>query len=76
MTETTGWQKIETAPKDGSKILVPYPLWENGNYTNTPDTYQISIVHWNGVGWDAGGWMLHESVTHWMPLPALPEPPK
>lgn len=68
----TDWQPINTAPKDGSKILVPYPIWRPENSTPTPDEFDVVIVHWNGRGWDIGGWMLHEDPHVWM---ARPEPP-
>jgi len=69
------WQPIETAPKDGTTILV------------CDAAKQISLVNWEYVtgyentnigpdGWrsdacrDFGGF---EDPTHWMPLP---EPPR
>lgn len=65
------WQPIETAPKDGTCILL-HRRWPNG---------------WNeriSAFWDAGGWVVaggeewelpetEVSFTAWMPLP---EPPK
>ena len=59
------WQPIETAPKDGTKILA----WEFDDYT----------IAWWGVstgGWY--GWMFSDDwircyPTHWQPLPAPPE---
>lgn len=67
------WQPIETAPKNGSEILVRYGE-------------TVSVVHWDedaaemydGVGWrDIGdmGWggTVGLEPTHWTPLP---EPPK
>jgi hypothetical protein len=58
-----GWEPIETAPRDGTLILVcragdkDWPLrcrrWQDS--------------HWRG--WDA------EDATHWMPLPAPPAQP-
>jgi hypothetical protein len=69
----TSWQPIETAPKDGTRILA---LTEIG----------ITIIHWGrvepfgtedewttdsvGPGYSFGP----ERVTHWMPLPAPPLP--
>ena len=73
-----GWQPIETAPKDGTFLL----LWEQ--YSTNP-----FIGSWLGTRWtvshehvDAeGGWdganvvdALSMPVTHWMPLPAAPGP--
>lgn len=58
------WQPIETAPKDGTRILVPYPLRSG---------YEVLIVKWNGCGWDSDSfWMLHEEPARWMPLPPPP----
>ena len=76
----TKWQPIETAPKDGTKILLysktlPY-------YTN-----HMAVGFWNEipnseyyVGWASGmsrGFVDADEeitqVTHWMPLP---NPPK
>jgi hypothetical protein len=64
------WQPIETAPKDGTDIMVYVGVFE-------PD---YAVAHWNGEFWD----MLPEELeaddysrafgqpTHWM---HLPEPP-
>jgi hypothetical protein len=74
----TGWQPIETAPKDGTFILGAY--FYNGH---EPD---YSIVRWNKKDWlgycDGDRSILsqgdtytdyHEPFcTHWMPLPAAP----
>lgn len=66
------WQPIATAPKDGTRILVPYPVFKNNSLT--PDHHVIYTVRWEGVGWVSDfAWMLHEDPTRWMPLPAPPE---
>lgn len=72
------WQPIQTAPKDGTAIL----LWEQ--YSTNP-----FVGYWQDGGWNAclehveahGGWdgaiavgLIVMPVTHWMPLP--PEPTK
>jgi len=58
------WQPIETAPKDGTSVLV----YDEGI---------IVISHWIGESDDMLGWwdngIMDPSPTHWMPLP---EPPK
>lgn len=66
------WRPIESAPKDGTWILVPYPIWEQGNNTPTPSLFDVVRVKWNGRGWDVSGWMLHEEPHVWQ---LLPEPP-
>ncbi len=80
-SERVGWQPIETAPKDGTLILLYRPL---AGRTNDP---VIAIKR--GVPRDTGCW--EETVphgmddsnytdgcckaTHWMPLPAAPVQP-
>lgn len=63
------WQPIETAPKDGSKLLG----WEppDSIYTS-PVLY--AVCWWSGNGWvrDGDDFDLVVEPTHWMPLP---EPP-
>ncbi len=62
------WQLIETAPRDGTEILIFGPG-------------QMSVARWANThlrgGWAVytdHGWYGFESyATHWMPLP---EPPK
>lgn len=69
----SGWQPIETAPKDGSEILL-------GGCKHGPD---IRIGGWGGgrylgiskgyePDWSAGGDYGFEP-THWMPLPEAPQ---
>jgi len=58
------WQPIETAPKDGSRILLA-------------GKYSIAIGAWGGTRpacWKenvSNGRSLY-GTTHWMPLPELP----
>lgn len=79
------WQPIETAPKDGTKIIgwnaefgarqtkmnfyglgsIGYAEWERGEGTKES-------------GWDwtepKNNWGFSWNPTHWMPLPAAPQP--
>ena len=61
------WQKIDSAPKDGTKIL----CW-CGEYA---DICYYEAKHPYGMVWtsagceDFGG---YETPTHWMPLPTPP----
>jgi hypothetical protein len=67
------WQPIETAPKDGSPILIWQPGQEWFNKVNsTHDDYRYAIGYWR----PEGGWgnrnSAHVEPTHWMPLPPKP----
>ena len=60
------WKPIETAPKDGTKVL----LWREGNPTG----------EWPFMAsWERGMWAIYidgqviRTPTHWMSLPEPPE---
>ena len=61
------WQSIETAPNDGTKVL----LWVDG---------QVDIGDWlpaihpwnNSAWWVESGQVTARNPTHWMPLPEAP----
>lgn len=61
---STGWQKIASAPKDGTDVLIWGP---QGKPT---------IAHWwDGNFQNVSGWWYNARVfypTHWMPLPSSP----
>ena len=74
-----GWMPIETAPKDGSLILLFRPAafewgkvapgkWEDQKYSKKPQPYWEI---WLKIGntRDSREW----NPTHWMPLPPAPE---
>jgi len=63
------WQPIETAPKDGTDLLLFYP-------SSDGEAPFIDVNRWldwpremNAYSWTTGG----VNPTHWMPMP---EPPK
>lgn len=61
-----GWQPIETAPKDGTTILIAHERAVFDGYWSEP-----------GNGWVDGdealsGDLITYLVTHWRPLPAPP----
>lgn len=66
------WQPIETAPKDGKRVLAFYPL------------FNMSRVSWHKVFYLDGPLWACDAVrspdrwsdqpTHWMPLPPPPTP--
>lgn len=57
----SGWQPIETAPKNGQKVLHWRP--HEGVVVNW---FVPTMGLWNSTRWD-------DMPTHWQPLP---EPPK
>jgi len=68
------WQPIETAPKDGSSVLAYAPLSTDPHRADKP--YRILPMRWD----ESQCWrtdimpFVRFSPTHWMPLPAPPEP--
>ena len=69
------WQPIETAPKDGTGVL----LYRNMPFSSG-EVYEVVSVYWAEwlENWRACGTeevvdQYGEPFTHWMPLPAPPE---
>lgn len=61
------WQPIETAPKDGTRI-VAFRNKKGRDYVTNE-----FIIHWNGVVWQAStAGNIITNITHWMPLPNPP----
>ena len=76
------WQPIETAPKDGTSILI-----YGGTYNDNEGYYHDMecrfptlafwsgnyMPHWHGDNLDGHDrWNVHQP-THWMPLPEAPK---
>lgn len=67
---TYKWQPIETAPKDGARILLWGRYWSDGqDWFKEPLYGQFSGRRWEA--WGPGG-PFGVRPTHWTPLP---EPP-
>jgi len=74
------WQPIETAPKDGTPVLIFVPAYTRPTLGDFPAVMQVA--HWYGF---AGGEFAWTEVhgegyetyepTHWMPLPGAPSSP-
>ena len=71
------WQPIETAPRDGTWVLLADPdlCDEHGVLLPVPAEFRPEVTGW---GSPDGEWMdLHGcrviTPTHWMPLPEPPE---
>ena len=65
------WQPIETAPKDGTRVLIYQPagMWRSCNRGA-----RIDLAYWHqpGNAEKPGFWMPTSRPTHWMPLPDPP----
>ena len=65
--ERSEWQPIETAPKDGTRLL------GFGNWSHPENEAPVSFAA--VMAWSAGRWTVSAMAfraTHWMPLPAPP----
>ncbi|WP_367079153.1 DUF551 domain-containing protein [Luteitalea sp.] len=71
------WQPIETAPKDGTPVLVYFPeigVWEVRWSTDVFDDGFWCVSDNKFEDRPLRGWI--ENPTHWMPLPAPPAVPR
>jgi hypothetical protein len=72
----TEWQPIETAPKDGRRILVFEPEFQTGGVVMEASWWDAWNDDESHTGWmpanldERDGFYLFP--THWMPLPASP----
>jgi len=85
MGEAMTWQPIETAPKDGTWVLlsggaVEYdwdgktkPAMVVGQYTHWRDGVTAEEGWWQFAWYDGGFYGEYEAPTHWQPLPAPPD---
>ena len=64
-----GWRPIETAPKDGSRVICCGPQLA---------VAECEWCYWHGAkaGWYRSNQPPEVHPTYWMPLPAAPEPPE
>lgn len=65
---TDAWQPIESAPKDGTRILLYYTprYWPGGH------RWVIGSWDHDGHGWYMAGQGVIDDVAAWMPLPSPP----
>ena len=67
------WQPIETAPKDGTRVLIYQPdgMWHSRSCIRGE---RIELAYWHQPGNKErpGFWIPTSRPTHWMPLPDPP----
>lgn len=71
-----GWRPIDTAPKDGTKILLGYFPKPTYDGSSVMKSCEVAFWHSGHQKWCGRALLNAEgyfSPTHWMPLP---EPPK
>lgn len=83
MTETSGWQDIATAPKDGSRVLIAVRLYNQepdepavvGEAYFRTDSNDFYVGWWwaNSDPGDYSASAIEGEPSVWMPLPAPPE---
>lgn len=78
------WQPIETAPRDGSAVLVMRDIWPGSPTGRARDCneHNTYVAVWWGDEAEGGAWVCYMDMiedpdcpiepTHWMPLPAPP----
>jgi hypothetical protein len=65
-----GWRDIESAPKDGSVVLLGYPPHPRIDRSVYEGRWNRAQNTWTSCN----GFILHSDATHWMPLPPAPQP--
>lgn len=74
------WKPIETAPKDGTKILIwgyfqnPMMTFLQWDELGAPEVSYFCNGKWNGPCAGAHDEYIVYQPTHWMPLPKPPVP--
>lgn len=76
------WQPIETAPKDGTSVLLCKEIDADGNPIDWSEDLKTAQVFVQVAAWWEDCWvvycsliedpLLHFEPTHWMPLPDPP----
>ena len=69
-TAKDGWQPIDTAPKDGTHIL----LYRSNEHCSISEAFWRQDVFKIAYEWGGHGWSYpkEDQPTHWMPMPSSP----
>jgi hypothetical protein len=65
--QTAGWQPIESAPRDGTRILV-WPAWGALCAGTRAEVVLWTVSARRGGRWECHGGMIPVEPTHWMDL--------
>lgn len=72
----TEWQPIETAPKDGTKILLTPGEVETVTIGSFERPHLVGETGWRSIERDSDAWgctyRMDIKPTHWMPIPDPP----
>jgi hypothetical protein len=68
------WKPIETAPKDGQRIMAFMP--SRAGFFARQDMVPVAWSGWGGGTWESlsGGHIAEDELSHWQPLPEPPKP--
>lgn len=74
----TDWQPIDTAPRDGTRVLTWHSMGSGGAVVNNPSHHAYGQNGWCVIQSTLDELWPSEiletgSVTHWMPLPPPPK---
>jgi len=88
LPDTAGWLPIESAPRDGTDVLISGGTFWDDDCLGGPYTFTgVRIARWTGkdspaeLPWEGNPVHSHDEYrrhqpTHWMPLPAAPTNPE
>lgn len=68
----SGWQPIETAPKDGTRIWAWFPLAKQAYAINWRENIYEQKPNWTLDDGESAT-LTYDPPTRWMPLPDSPE---
>ncbi len=69
------WRPIETAPKDGTEIILTgrYSRTAGPAIHNREYVMRVTTGYWSANRWQTGNFGMWEEPTHWKPLPEPPD---
>jgi hypothetical protein len=70
------WKPIETAPRDGTRIVITDGRWVDISRYVVSERIENGKAVYRHEGWTASMSALgmRPDPTHWLPMPALPAP--